>query len=130
MHNTNHDYKGSERLDKMPMSARAAQFSPFAALAGYDDLITESSRITYERGDVSEDRAEQINEALRIIMESYPRRIKVQLTYFAPDRKKQGGSYQVIEGYVRQIDEGAMTIVFDDNREVLIGDISDVYVVL
>ena len=35
---------------------RAAQFAPFAALTGYDDLIRESERETDEQLDLDEDR--------------------------------------------------------------------------
>lgn len=122
----NHKYQGSQRIDRMSMYARAAQFSPFAALSGYDDLIAETSRLTDERTDISEDSAEHINECLRIILESYPRRIRAKITYFVPDSKKQGGSYRVIEGFVRQIDVGEMKVVFEDGRAVLIKDIFDV----
>ena len=122
----NYRYSGSQKFDKMPIYARAAQFSPFAALTGYDELVGEAARLTNERGEVSEDKAEHINEVLRIIFESYPQRIRARITYFVPDRKKPGGSYQVIDGAVRQIDMGAMTVVFDDNRAVSIGDIFDI----
>ena len=122
----NYPYNGSRRADRMPRYARAAQFSPFAALAGYDELIAESSRLTYERRGVSEDTAEYINECLRFIRESYPRMIMARVTYFVPDKQKNSGSYQVIEGAVRQIDVGAMKAVFDDNRAVPIADIFDI----
>ena len=122
----NYQYKGSQRLDKMPIYVRAAQFSPFAALTGYDELIEETSRLTDERGEVSEEMAEHINEVLGLICESYPQRLRVKIKYFVPDRKKPGGSYQIIDGAVRQIDMGAMKIVFDNNKSVSIGDIFDI----
>ena len=121
-----YQYNGSQSPEKMSRYARASQFSPFAALTGYDELVGEAARLTDERGEVSEDKAEHINEVLRIIFESYPQRIRARITYFVPDRKKPGGSYQVIDGAVRQIDMGAMTVVFDDNRAVSISDIFDI----
>lgn len=120
----NYPYKGSR--SPMPLYARAAQFSPFAALTGYDDLLTETARLTDERGDISEDRAEYINECLRTISESYPQKIKAKITYFVSDKRKQGGSYQIAEGFVRQIDESAMTVVFDGGSAVPIDDIFDI----
>lgn len=120
----NYPYKGVQR--PMPLYARAAQFSPFAALTGYDDLLAETSRLTSERAWISEDRAEHINECLRMISKSYPQRICVRITYFVPDERKDGGSYETAEGSVRQIDEGAMTVVFDNNRAIPIEDIFDI----
>ena len=34
----------SKRFQRMPLAERAAQFSPFAALTGYDALIRETAR--------------------------------------------------------------------------------------
>ena len=122
----NYPYKGSQRPGKMSRYARAAQFSPFAALTGYDGLLAESSRLTEERIGISEDRAERINESLRIIAESYPQRIGARITYFVPDKNKSGGAYETAEGLVRQINEGDMTVVFADGRAVRIDDIFDI----
>ena len=40
--------------EPMPMSDRAAQFSPFAALTGYGDAIDETARLTDERIELSD----------------------------------------------------------------------------
>ncbi len=124
----NYPYCGSRRENKMSGMARAAQFSPFAALTGYDDILAEASRITDERRGVSEDKAAYINECLRMIPENYPRKLNVKITYFVPDKRKGGGSYETAEGLVRLIDEGAGTVVFDDNRIVPIDDIFDIVI--
>ena len=39
----------SKTRPQMPMSDRAAQFAPFAALTGYDAAIKETGRLTDER---------------------------------------------------------------------------------
>ena len=41
----------SSKRPQMPMLDRAAQFSPFAALTGYDDAIHETGRLTDEKID-------------------------------------------------------------------------------
>ena len=43
----------STRHTPMPMIKRAAQFAPFAALAGFDDAIAETARLTDERVDLT-----------------------------------------------------------------------------
>ena len=42
-------------LHPMSMSDRAAQFSPFAALVGYDDAVAETARLTDSRTVMTED---------------------------------------------------------------------------
>lgn len=124
----NYPYCGSRRENKMSSMARAAQFSPFSALTGYDDILAEASRMTDERRDVSEDKAAYINECLSMIPENYPRKLNVKITYFVPDKRKGGGSYETVQGLVRLIDEGSGTVVFDDNRIVPIEDIFDIVI--
>lgn len=120
----NYPYKGAE--NPMPRSARAAQFSPFAALTGFEELIDDSAVIPGQRREIDEDKAEYINECLQTILMSYPQKISVSITYFVPDKRKGGGNYETICGLVRQIDEGEMTVVFDDNRVVSIAEITDI----
>ena len=38
----------SKRFPRMPLEERAAQFQPFAALTGFDEIIRETTRITAE----------------------------------------------------------------------------------
>ena len=44
----------SERHPRMPMASRAAQFSPFAALSGYDDAVKETVRRAESRVKLTE----------------------------------------------------------------------------
>ena len=105
---------------------RAAQFSPFAALSGYEEIIAESARLTDERLEVSEDRQSQINEKLRIILEKISEKPNVKITYFVPDERKSGGSYQCSEGRVRRVDECGLSVIFTDNTAVFIANIYDI----
>ena len=55
--------KYHKRMSKMQ---RAAQFNPFSALTGYDDMVKEVSRLVNERIEISEDKKEEINNKNRI----------------------------------------------------------------
>ena len=97
---------------RMSRYNRAAQFSPFAALTGYDDIIREEARETGTWIEPGESRKEQINRCLNEIAASLshpaedgskaPR--SYSITLFVPDTKKDGGSYAAAEGSVRKID--------------------------
>ncbi len=45
----------SKTRPQMPMSDRAAQFAPFAALTGYDSAIKEAGRLTDEKIELDEE---------------------------------------------------------------------------
>ena len=106
----------------MPMLDRAAQFSPFAALTGYDAAIVETVRLTDTKRELSEEQKEVISKQLH----SLQRRLKtdpgITVTYFVPDSRKAGGAYRTITGTAKKVDEyngvlemsTGITIPFDD----------------
>lgn len=89
----------------MPLQDRAAQFSPFAALTGYDDALRETARLTDRFIELDEDRKQEIDRQIFYLQQHPEEAVPVKITYFIPDDKKTGGSYTAIEGYVRKIDE-------------------------
>ena len=104
----------------MLIADRAAQFSPFAALTGYEDAIDETARLTQEWVELDENEKELLNEKLQQIREQLPTHPQVTFTYFEPDKKKQGGAYLMAEGRVRKIDELKGAFLMEDGTEVLI----------
>lgn len=108
---------------RMSQRDRAAQFSPFAALTGYEDVIAESARLTDERRELSEDDRARINRRLQIVLENICERPGVKITYFVADRRKSGGAYETAEGFAKHFDEGERTLIFTDNKAVPIDDI-------
>ncbi len=92
----------SETRAPMSMRERAAQFSPFAALSGYEDAVRESARMTQEKIELGEDAQEALDEALRRAAASPE--TEVAVTYFVPDEKKSGGRYVTAAGRVRRVD--------------------------
>lgn len=108
---------------QMPPSERAAQFSSFAALSGYEDAVAESGRLTGERIELDRDAAEELNAALRYISEHIAEQPEITLSYFVPDPFKDGGSYAVTGGAAKKIDELASLLVLADGSSIPIGDI-------
>ena len=93
----------SSRHPQMPMMNRAAQFSPFAALTGYDDAIRETARLTDEKIELDEYEKEELDRKIQWIGNHLDEHIPVSITYFQPDDKKAGGAYEEIVDTIRKI---------------------------
>lgn len=109
-------------LHPMSMHDRAAQFSPFAALVGYDDAVAETARLTDSRLELTEDEMSELNANLNRLLDSLDEQPQISVTYFVPDKYKTGGRYIVKTGTVRRIDEYARILIFTDKSEIPIDD--------
>lgn len=120
---------------QMSMHDRAAQFSPFAALTGFDGVIAETGRRTERKIELSESQMTQLNQKLTLIDDAirdgdHP---LVTVVYFVPDAKKDGGSYQEYAGKVRQVDSVERKLVFlaanerSAGNEIHIDDILEIH---
>ena len=106
----------------MPMIDRAAQFSPFAALTGYDAAIVETARLTDTKRELSEEQKEVISKQLHLLKSRLKTDPTVTITYFVPDSRKAGGTYRSVTGAAKKVDEylgilemsNGITIPFDD----------------
>ena len=105
---------------QMALADRAAQFSPFAALTGYEDAIDESARLTEEQIELDENAREELDEKLRQIRECGEAHPEITVTYFQKDARKDGGAYVTLTGRVKKIDEYARIISFMDGTVVRI----------
>lgn len=108
---------------RMSMSDRAAQFSPFAALVGYDAAIAETGRLTGSRVILDEYEIQRLNERLCAIRKRLEEQPMVKITYFRPDDRKDGGEYVTAAGTVKKIDSIEQVIAMTDGTKIIIGDI-------
>ena len=110
----------------MSLYDRAAQFQPFAALTGYNDLIFESSRLTKKKIILSEDEKNTINDKLLLLDSNIKIKPLATFTYFIKDNKKSGGNYITISGNVKKIDLYNKIIILTNNQKISIDDIIDI----
>lgn len=108
----------SETHPPMSRADRAAQFSPFAALTGYDAAVRETARMTERRIELDEGVKTELNARLNCILEHLPEHPQVSITYFVPDEKKSGGAYRTVTGAVRKLDSFAKTLTLVDGTVV------------
>ena len=110
--------------EPMPMSDRAAQFSPFAALTGYGDAIDETARLTDARIELSEEeRAELDYKQQYLATLDSP---MVTVTYFVPDSRKSGSAYVTHTGVLKRVDEVERMVVFKDGLRVPLDEVMDI----
>ena len=98
----------------MSLYDRAAQFSPFAALTGFDGVIAETSRLTDQKIELSEYERALLDQKLSHIDDELRKGNHPEITviYFVPDPLKAGGAYNEYTGHVRNIDAFERCIVF------------------
>ena len=113
----------SKRFSRMPLEERAAQFSPFAALTGYDAVIRETARITDRRVELDECRRQELDAALQELSARLGSRPEVLVTFFREDRRKEGGEYVHVSGRLKKADPYTRTLVLEDGTAVPIDDI-------
>ena len=113
----------SEKRVRMSSLDRAAQFSPFAALVGYDAAIAETARLTDFRMELTESAKAALNEQLQWIAEIVKTIPKIRVTYFLPDERKSGGSYVRCTGRVKKVDAYRDCLVLLEGLEIPFQDI-------
>lgn len=111
-------------LHPMSMRDRAAQFSPFAALVGYDDAVAETARLTDSKVELTEDEMFELNANLNRLLDSLDEQPQISVTYFVPDEKKSGGRYVEKQGVVRIYDSYAGELVFTDGVRIAVADMA------
>ena len=111
-------------LHPMSMHDRAAQFSPFASLVGYDDAVAETARLTDSRAELTEDEMSELNANLNRLLDSLDEQPQISVTYFVPDEKKSGGKYVEKQGVVRIFDSYSQELVFTDGVRIAVADMA------
>lgn len=113
----------SARHPRMPMADRAAQFSPFAALAGHGAAIEETARLTDQKVELTEEGKALLDEKLRLLLETGGEGV---FTYFLPDERKDGGAYVTAAGKLKKIDPLEGRVILKDGTAIPIEDIWEI----
>ncbi len=104
---------------------RAAQFSPFAALTGYDAAVEETARLTDTKLIMTEDKKQMLDEKLHLLLDAADHPPVVRITYFIPDLRKEGGAYETLTGRIRSLDPYGRHLVLTDKRTIPLEDLWD-----
>lgn len=115
----------SKTRPQMPMSDRAAQFAPFAALTGYDSAIKETGRLTDERIELDEEALTALDRKYQLLMDTLDDAPEVTIIYFQPDERKAGGQYVSATGTVKKVDTFGRRIILQDGTRIPLDSVFD-----
>ncbi len=73
--------------------------------------------------ELSDDETEALDAKLKKLKDRLRELPEAEITYFLPDAQKEGGSYRVLCGRVRNIDLYRREIVFEDGTKIPADDI-------
>ena len=108
----------SEKHPQMPMLDRAAQFSPFAALTGYDAAIVETARLTDQKRELTEEQKQVISKGLHELQKRIKNDPLVTVTFFKPDDRKSGGIYRTVTGNAKKVDAYHAMLLLTDGTAI------------
>lgn len=115
----------SHKRSPMTRINRAAQFSPFTALTGYEDAVSETARLTDTKIELTEESRAELDRKQQKLAEMLHEHPTVTVTYFLPDSKKCGGSYQTVTAPLRGVDSVERLLRLGNGNSISLDDILD-----
>lgn len=116
----------SKTRPHMPVSDRAAQFAPFAALTGYGDAINETERLTDQRIELSESQIAELDWRMGELLSRIDEKPRITVTYFIADERKAGGKYVTRSGVLNKFDERNRILYLEDGTKISLKDIVEI----
>ena len=113
----------SAKHPRMPVSERAAIFSPFAALSGHAGAIAETARLTDQRIELDEDTRAELDRRQTVLLEHIAEQPEVTVTWFQPDERKDGGAYVTTVDRAKKIDESKRILSMVGGQKIVLDDI-------
>lgn len=108
---------------RMPLADRAAQFSPFAALVGYEDTLVETARLTDNRIELDENEKYILDMKQRYLLAHISENPEITVTFFCPDIKKDGGRYITVTGHLKTIQTDKQLLLLQDHTPIFLRDV-------
>ena len=107
----------------MSMLDRAAQFSPFAALVGYEDIIDETARLTSPKRELDEAEKAELDRRIGFLAARLREKPVVTVEHFVPDTLKSGGAYEFKSGTLVRISPEKKTLTLADGTAIRFDDV-------
>lgn len=115
----------SAKHPRMPISERAAMFSPFAALSGHGAAIQETARLTEQRMELDEDAKAYLDRRQIVLLEHISEQPEITVTWFHPDQRKGGGTYLTTIGQLKKLDAIQRVLILVDGTKIPLDDVAN-----
>ena len=83
--------------------------------------IVEKKLIEYEQ-------KLELNFKIQLIQSKIKEQPQIEITYFVPDERKEGGKYETIKNSIKKIDEYKNKLIMIDGLSIAINEIIDIQV--
>lgn len=107
-----------KRHSRMSLEARAAQFAPFAALTGHQEVLAEAARYTEQNPGLDDQQCAELNRRVNLLLDRLEEHPMVAFTVFEKDTRKNGGRYREVKGIVAKYDEFERVFTLGDGQQV------------
>ena len=113
----------SRRHPPMTRGNRAAQFAPFAALAGYEELIQKTARPTEARRELAESARVLLDRRLQELSMHLAEQPYVEIEHFVSEATENCGRYVRTAGRLTGIHFNERQLVLADGMVLAVEDI-------
>ena len=116
----------SKKYPRMSAMDRAAQFSPFAALVGYEEAIEETGRLTDRPVELAEDARIELDRQQQLLLENPSLAPEITVRYFSPDSRKDGGAYVTVQGKLKAVDPIVRILQLENGTQIPLDAVTDI----
>ncbi|HOZ54569.1 MAG TPA: hypothetical protein PK993_00775 [Clostridia bacterium] len=116
----------NSKRSRMSLEQRSAQFASFAALSGFEEQVKEKARLTSKRVEIDEEIKAILDMKLKVIKDRIKSNPEVEITYFIPDDKKDGGKYVTIKNTIIKLDYYNRKILTAEGTRISLDEIIDI----
>ena len=119
----------SVRRPHMSNYNRAAQFAPFSALVGYEDLVQDTSGMLLndKKKLLSEDAKQTLDFKLEILQNHLLEQPIIEIIYYDGNAGTKGGMYCAITGTLKKIEDCPPRLILEQGKQVNCDDVLDIY---
>ena len=119
----NQAYPVPTKHPRMSAADRAAQFSPFAALTGYEDSIEDASKLWHKKVKLDASSIEELNRKIVFLSEHIQQKPEITVTYYLRNPYQFGGAYFCKTGFLKKVDNYQHFLLYTDGTCILMDDI-------